>query len=220
MIFRFYFIIYCVQLTDLAPVLLGGYHPLNHSVVSPNSLTRRVHVHHIHLSYGFVFGCNMADSFAVRFADDAESRHMYEPESHHHLDYGRVPPETAFRKDQVQALETRAACRHVRLPSVHRDRRKPERVIGVNESRRVYADFERSGGFKDNPIETRPSSSSTTKRSFRIINEPSPRRRVCVPISAIERIRRALFNPTLSELKPHIVLDENNQTTYNWFLVE
>ncbi len=79
-----------------------------------------------------------------------------------------------------------------------------EKVVGVNESRRVYLDFERNGGFKHIPDEFLDHAKKLIFRYQRAITKKAS-------------VRAILCDQGDSS---GVVHDDYNTTTYNWFLIE
>ena len=88
-----------------------------------------------------------------------------------------------------------------------------EKVIGVNESRRVYLDFEKNGGFKHIPAEFLDHAKELIFRYQRAITKKAS-------VRAILCDQGDSSGTVPSQLKPHVVHDDYNTTTYNWFLIE
>ena len=88
-----------------------------------------------------------------------------------------------------------------------------EKVIGGNESRRVYLDFEKNGGFKDIPDKFLKRAKELIFRYQRAITKKAS-------VRAILCDQGDSSGTVPSQLKPHVVHDDYNTTTYNWFLIE
>jgi hypothetical protein len=88
-----------------------------------------------------------------------------------------------------------------------------ETVIGLNESREVFCDFEKIGGFDEVPIGFLTIAKKLIWKYQRVLTKKAS-------VKAILWDRRYSAGKFSHKLKPHIIRQEYNQYTYNWFLVE
>ncbi len=111
---------------------------------------------------------------------------------------------TFTAQDQTMfAMSTGPACLSLR-------RRK---TFGLNESREVFRDFEEIGGFDDVPIGFLTIAKKLIWKYQRVLTKKAS-------VKAILCDRGYSAGKVPRKLKPHIIRQECNQYTYNWFLVE
>jgi hypothetical protein len=177
-------------------------------VIRPRPITQ---VHYIHQSSGF-FVAKMADSLPMplQSVPDFGSK-RYKP---------TVKSVSIDVTDQFEPHRplnpTRSfppSVRHVDTSGRPQFWVSEERVIGLNESRAVFRDFAKNGGFEIIPVEFRELAERLIWSYQRAITRKAS-------VRAILCDRGYSANALPTEQKPNVVRQVNNQYTYNWFLVE
>jgi hypothetical protein len=103
--------------------------------------------------------------------------------------------------------------RHVDRSGLPQFTAKEETVIGLNESREVYRDFEDIGGFNDVPLGFLPIAKKLIWKYQRVLTKKASLKAIlCEHNESAGKVPR--------KLKPRIIRQEYDQYTYDWFLVE
>ncbi len=103
--------------------------------------------------------------------------------------------------------------RHVDRSGLPQFTAKEETVIGLNESKEVFRDFDEIGGFDDVPIGFLTIAKMLIWKYQRVLTKKASVKAIlCDCGESAGKVPR--------KLKPHIIRLEYDQYTYNWFLVE
>jgi len=103
--------------------------------------------------------------------------------------------------------------RHVDRSGLPQFTAREETVIGLNESREVYRDFQDIGGFDDVPIGFLSIAKKLIWKYQRVLTKKASIKAIlCEHGESAGKVPR--------KLKPHIIRRGHDQYTYNWFLVD